>query len=163
MTARKQTDTKNASHARELVITRTLDAPRNHVWRLFTDPEHASQWWGPKNFTLSALQMDQRVGGRWRAVIRSPEGQELPQSGVYREIVPPERLAFTFTWESEGPESEMLCTFTFHERGTKTEMTFRKGPFATAESHDSERDGWNECFDRLVEYLERSPVGASQR
>ena len=68
----------NASAARELVITRELDTPRDHVWRLFTDREHASEWWGPKNFTVSQLEMDLRPGGRWRAVITIAGRQGVP-------------------------------------------------------------------------------------
>jgi uncharacterized protein YndB with AHSA1/START domain len=148
--------TKSPETSRELVITRLLDAPRELVWEVCTQPEHCRHWWGPKDFSVPVIEMDVRVGGRWRAVLRSPEGQEYPQHGVCRELVPPERLAFTLIWDNDGPESEMLCTFTFRDRGGKTEMTFRKGPFTSAESQQGELEGWNECFDRLGSYVLRS-------
>ena len=147
---------------RELVITRVLDAPREAVWDLCTERAHAMEWWGPKNFTVSAFEMDLRPGGAWRAVIRSPEGKDHPQHGTYELVDRPEHLAFTFVWQREGPGSEMLCTLSLKEKGTRTELTFRKGPFPSAESHNSELDGWNECFDRLEKYLERSRAGAVQ-
>jgi uncharacterized protein YndB with AHSA1/START domain len=140
---------------RELVITRTFDAPRELVWKAFAELEHARQWWGPRGFTVPVLELDSRPGGAWRAVMRSPDGEDYPQSGVYREIVPPERLVFTFIWDNEGPDREMLCTFTFAERGKKTEMTFRKGPFKSAEGKKGEEEGWNECFDRLAAHIEQ--------
>lgn len=148
---------------RELVITRVLDAPRDEVWDLCTEREHAMAWWGPKGFTVSAFHMDLRPGGTWRAVIRSPEGKEYPQHGTYELVDRPELLAFSFAWEKEGPQSEMLCTLSLKESGTRTEMTFRKGPFPSAESHNSELDGWNECFDRLEKYLEHTCIGSAQK
>lgn len=143
---------RSVSTERELVITRVLDAPRALVFKVWTEREHARHWWGPKDFTTPELEMDLRVGGAWRATIRSPEGKDYRQRGVFREIVAPERLVFTFIWD-ESPTVEMLVTVTFAERGGKTEMTFRKGPFTSVDSHDSEEEGWNECFDRLVVYI----------
>lgn len=145
--------TSHSRAGRELVITRVLDAPRELVWRVCTEREHALHWWGPKDFTVPEIEMDAGVGGAWCAVLRSPDGQDYPQHGVLQEIVAPERLVFTLIWDKEGPESEMLCTFTFTERGGKTEMTFRKSPFKSVDSYEGEREGWNECFDRLAEYL----------
>ena len=140
---------------RELVITRVFDAPRDLVWKACTEPEHAVHWWGPKGFTVPEIELEARPGGTWRAVLRSPDGKDYPQHGVNREIVPPERLVFTLIWDEEGPDSEMVCTFTFTERGGQTEMTFRKGPFTSSQSYDGEQEGWNECFDRLEQYLEK--------
>lgn len=143
------------SAKRELVITRVFDAPRDLVWKAFADPKAARQWWGPKNFTTPVVELDVRPGGKWHAVMRSPDGKEYPQHGVYREIVPPERLVFTLIWDDEGPGSEMLCTFTFAEQGRKTKMVFRKGPFTSAEQHKGEEGGWNEAFDRFADHVEK--------
>ncbi|MGH7719513.1 MAG: SRPBCC domain-containing protein [Gemmatimonadaceae bacterium] len=141
------------SDARELVITRVFDAPRDLVWKAWTERDRAIQWWGPKDFTVPLLELDPRPGGAWRAVMRSPEGQEYPQHGVFKEIVPPERLVFTLIWDNDGPGSEMLVTITFVERGGKTEMTFRKGPFTSTEWQKGEEEGWNEAFDRLEAFV----------
>lgn len=137
---------------RELRITRVFDAPRDLVFQAWTEPERLMRWWGPKGFTTSSFEMDLRPGGGWRAVMRTPEGEEHVHYGVVREVVRPERLVFTFTWEDE-PDHEMLVTVTFTERGGKTEMALHQAPFASAESRDSHQEGWNETFDRLAEYL----------
>ena len=154
MTTRLAED-RAAPAGTELVIRRHFTTPRDRVWDVFTTREHAVHWWGPKDFTVPVLEMNPRVGGSWQAVIRRADGQEYPQHGVYREITPPKRIVFTFVWDREGERSEMQCTFSFAERGNGTDMTFTKGPFPSADAQDGERDGWNECFDRLADYLSR--------
>lgn len=135
----------------ELVIKRTFDAPRELVWRAWNDPEHAKQW-GPKGFTTPERAMDLRPGGAWHALMISPDGTHYRQHGVVQEIVPPERLSFTFIWDDD-PELEMLVTVTFEERAGKTEMTFWQTGLPSAGSRDGHREGWNEAFDRLAEVL----------
>ncbi|MEP6995317.1 MAG: SRPBCC domain-containing protein [Acidobacteriota bacterium] len=143
---------------RELVITRVFDAPRELVFKAWTDPESAKRWWGPKGFTLTHSEMDVRPGGRWRACMRSPEGVDFWIQGVYRDITPPERFVYTWAWEKpEGqPGRETLITVEFAEQGNKTEMTFRQAEFETVEDRDSHRGGWTETFDRLAEYLAKA-------
>src|SRR5438552_14203729 len=80
---------------REVVITKLIDAPRELVFRAWVDPRHLSQWWGPEGFTSPSCQVDARVGGEWRIVMRAPDGMELSCGGVYLEFVEPERLVFT--------------------------------------------------------------------
>ncbi|PYO49356.1 MAG: hypothetical protein DMD72_05185, partial [Gemmatimonadetes bacterium] len=79
-----------SSAAPALVIKRTFDAPRDLVWKVWSDPDGARNWWGPNGFTLPFVEMDQRPGGKWRARMVSPDGKDFWQHGVYREIVPPE-------------------------------------------------------------------------
>jgi uncharacterized protein YndB with AHSA1/START domain len=142
-------------HDRQLTITRVLNAPRSLVFKVWTQPEHFSQWLGPKDFTTIACQMNVQVGGIYRACIRSPEGTDHWMQGVYREIIEPERLVFTFAWEDENnqPKHETLVTVTFEEQDNKTLMTFQQAIFESSELRDSHRSGWNECFDRLEVYL----------
>lgn len=138
----------------ELVITRTFDAPRALVFRAWTKPEHMVRWFGPKNFTTPSCTMDFRPGGAYRACICSPDGQEYWMRGIYREIVEPERLMFTFSWEEEGERGrETLITVTFGDLGEKTRMTFRQAFFESVEQRDSHHEGWSECLDRLAQYL----------
>jgi uncharacterized protein YndB with AHSA1/START domain len=88
---------------REVVITRVFDAPRSLVFKAWTDPEHMARWWGPTGFTNTICELDARVGGAWRIVMRSPAGIEYPCGGVYRGIVEPERLVFTnIATDNEG-------------------------------------------------------------
>jgi uncharacterized protein YndB with AHSA1/START domain len=154
MAAKQRSAGKHATSAgRELVITRTFHAPREVVWKAFCDADAARQWWGPKGFTLAELSLGTRVGDSWRAVMQAPDGTRYAQHGVYREIVPPERLSFTFIWDDAGSDVEMLCTFTFAERDGDTEMVFRKGPFTSVDQMKGEDGGWNESFDRFAGYL----------
>src|SRR5215510_8030406 len=83
----------------ELVITRTFDAPRALVFRAWTQPEHMVRWMGPFDYTCLGAKMDLRIGGAYRVGIRSPQGKESWMRGNYREIVAPERLVFSFSWE----------------------------------------------------------------
>ena len=79
---------------RELIITRVFDAPRDLVFKAWTEPERLAQWWGPEGFALPFLELDMRPGGAWRACMRGPDGTNFWQHGVCRELVPPERLAY---------------------------------------------------------------------
>jgi uncharacterized protein YndB with AHSA1/START domain len=139
----------------ELTITRVFDAPRGLVFEMWTDPAHAVHWWGPREYPATHLEMDVRPGGAWRNCLTSPEtGKELWQGGVFREVVPPERLVFTFSWEEEGERGlETLVTVTFADEGGKTRMTFHHAPFQTVAERDGHGYGWNSTFDRLVEHL----------
>ena len=140
---------------RELVITRVFDAPRDLIFRAWTDPRQAVQWWGPRDYPATHLEMDVRPGGAWRGRLRSTEsGEELRLGGVFREVVAPERVVFTFAWDEEGERGlETLVTVTFAEQGGKTQMTFRQVPFQSVEERDGHRGGWSSSFDRLEEYV----------
>ena len=146
---------ETASDDRELLIVRTFDAPRALVWRAWTEGELTAKWMAPAGFTIPLSEGDLRPGGAWRAQMRSPEGELLHLAGVYREIVPPERLVFTHAWTDEHgkPGPETLVTVTLAEEGGKTVMTFRQSGFSSAASRDGHGEGWTECFDRLVELL----------
>ena len=137
-----------------LVIKRTFDAPRDLLWKVWSDPVQAKNWWGPNGFTAPVVELDVRPGGKWRAMMRSPDRKELWQHGVYREIVPPEKISFTFVWD-ENPQDETLITITFAARGNKTEMVFRQGAFKSIEDREGHEGGWNESFDRFAAYLKK--------
>ena len=144
---------------RVLVITRVFDAPRELVFRLWSDPAHAKRWMGPRGFTATHLEQDPRPGGAWRACLREDHsGRELWQGGVFREIVEPERLVYTFAWDREDGRRghDTLVTITFAERGGKTEMTFRQAVFETVGQRDGHQSGWNSSFDRLEEYAAKA-------
>jgi uncharacterized protein YndB with AHSA1/START domain len=140
----------------ELLIVRTFNAPPSVVFAVWSSAEHLKRWMGPKDYTCTEATIDFRVGGRYRAMILSPQGGENWFSGVYREIVPNKRLVFTFTWENEGPSAglEMLVTITFEERDGKTVQTFHQAPFSTIERRDSHVGGWSQAFDKQATYAE---------
>lgn len=140
---------------RELVVSRLIDAPRRLVFKTWTQPEHIARWWGPQGFTTIHCDMDVRVGGAYRFGIRSPQGSEHWKRGVYREIVEPERIVFTFAWEDAdgNPGPELLTTVTFAEEGSKTRLTLRQGGFPTTAGRESHFAGWTSCLQRFVDYI----------
>ena len=140
---------------RELVITRILDAPRDVVFRAWTEPDRVARWWGPQGFVTTYCDMDIRPGGAFRVCMRSPEGAEHWKQGIYREIVAPERLAFTFAWEdAEGkPGHQTLVTVTLADRGGRTELTLHQAVFETVAARDDHRRGWASTLQRFAEYL----------
>ena len=140
----------------ELVIVRTLHAPRALVWRAWTDPGQMLRWMGPRGYTACNNSGEIRPGGRWRLCLRKDDtGEELWQGGVYREVVEPERMVFTFAWDGDDgkPENEMLITLTFAEQGKKTVLTLRQTGFRSVEQRDGHRGGWNSALDRFEEFV----------
>jgi uncharacterized protein YndB with AHSA1/START domain len=151
------TTSQTTSSDRDLTITRTFDAPPRVVFEAWTTPTKGKHWMGPRGFTAAHVGGDLQPGGIWRVCLRPDDGgKDLWQGGTYREVHPPDRLAFTFAWEGEHglPGHPTIVTLTFSEQGdNKTRMTFRQATFESAAERDSHRDGWNSAFDRLAEYL----------
>jgi uncharacterized protein YndB with AHSA1/START domain len=119
-----QTDS-SATALSDFTITRVFDAPRELVWKAWTDPTMMAQWWGPKSFTNPVCEMDVRVGGRFYIVMRAPDGAEYPMTGLFRALVPPERLEFT-TAAVDNDGNRLLegqTTVTFAEQAGKTTLT----------------------------------------
>jgi uncharacterized protein YndB with AHSA1/START domain len=140
---------------RELVLTRLMHAPRELVFAAFTDPQQLRRWWGPKDYPATHVEMDVRVGGRWRnCLTATADGRELWQHGVFREVSPPSHLAFTFVWEEEGERGlETLVTITLVDEGGETRLTLRQTPFHSIAERDGHGGGWSSSFDRLNEFL----------
>jgi uncharacterized protein YndB with AHSA1/START domain len=138
----------------ELLITRSFDAPASVIFALWSKPEHMKRWMGPATFTCPAAEIDFRVGGAYRAMIKSAEHGENWFGGVYREIVRNRRLVFTFAWDNDGPSAgvETLVTITFEEKDGKTVQTFHQRPFLNVERRDSHVGGWTQAFDKLGVY-----------
>ena len=145
----------NTMADRELVITRVIDAPRWLVFTAWTRADHVAAWWGPQGFTTIYCEMDIRVGGSYRFGMRSPQGTEHWKRGVYREIVEPERIVFTFAWESANgsPGHELLTTVTFAEDGARTRLTLHQAVFETTERRDDHVHGWTSCLERFADYV----------
>jgi uncharacterized protein YndB with AHSA1/START domain len=144
-----------ASADLELVITRIFDAPRSLVFKAWTKPERVARWWGPQGFTTRYCEMDIRPGGAYRFCMRSPLGVDHWKRGIYREIVEPERIVFSFAWEEPSGRSgpETLITVTFEEEGAKTKLTLHQATFETAAARDDHRSGWTSCLERFAGYL----------
>lgn len=141
---------------REMVMERILNAPRELVFKAHTDPDLIARWWGPRRYTTTVDKMDVRVGGVWRFVQRGADGSEFAFNGVYREVVPPERLSYTFEFEGM-PGHIIVETLTFEDLGGKTKLTVT-GSFASPEDRDGMltsgmEEGANESYERLEELL----------
>jgi uncharacterized protein YndB with AHSA1/START domain len=140
---------------RELVITRVFDAPRSLVFKAWTQPEHLARWWGPQGFVNVAWAMDVRPGGAWFRRMSAPDGTFFTKRGVYKEVVPPERLVFTYVNEAaDGTlDRETLVTLTLEEQGARTRLTLHHTGFESVESRDAHEGGWSSCMERFASYL----------
>ena len=142
-----------------MVLTRVFDAPRRLVFEAYSKPEHVSRWWGPRDQKLTVCEMDFRPGGAWRFVLRGPDGQEHPFKGAYREIVPPERLVYTFVYDVPGiRDHEAVETLSFEERDGRTTLT-NTIVHRTVEARDGHlgagmEAGASETLDRLAELVQ---------
>jgi uncharacterized protein YndB with AHSA1/START domain len=139
----------------ELVVSRLIDAPPTLVFKAWTKQEHAARWWGPAGFTIVSCRLDATPGGTYRVAMRTPEGTVRTKRGIYREVVAPERLVFTYAWEDPdgNPGHEMHITVTFEPRGHQTLLTLRQIDFENAPERDSHGSGWTSCFERFAEYM----------
>jgi uncharacterized protein YndB with AHSA1/START domain len=147
---------------RELTITRVLNAPRERVFKAWTDPKELAQWWGPKGFTNPVCELDLKPGGAFRIVMRAPDGGEYPMQGVFREIVPPSRLVFTnIAVDKDGkPIIEGLTTVTFAEEGARTKLTLQTCgvavvDYAAAYLNGMEA-GWTQSLEKLDALVRRA-------
>ena len=143
---------------KEIVLTRTFDAPRDLVFEAHTSCEHLRHWWGPRRYEIAGCEVDFRPGGTWRIVHRGSEGEEEHGfRGEFREIVRPERIVWTFEWEGL-PGHISVDTITFEEHDGKTTIT-ATSVFDSVEDRDGMlrsgmEEGASETYDRLAEYLE---------
>lgn len=155
---------------RDLVITRVFHAPRELVFKAWTEPERLMRWWAPNGCTTPFCTVDLRVGGNFHYCIRLPEGRDIWGIGVYREIVDPERIVYTDAFAdaegnpvppahygmSSGHPAETLVTVTFAEHDGKTTLTLRHSIPESVEERGGTQQGWTEMLDRLDEELARS-------
>lgn len=163
---------------RELVITRVFDAPRELVWKAFTESERLAHWWGPTGFEMLVRTLDLRPGGVFQYSMRSPDGHIMWGKFVYRDIQAPERMVFVNSFSDEegnitrAPFSptwplEVLNTITLTESDGKTTVTLRGGPINTTEAEretfwnaqDSTRQGFAGTFNQLAAYLAEEVKG----
>lgn len=154
------TDKTSSNPDRELVLTRVIDAPREKVFRAWTDPALLKQWFAPLPYTTSEAEMDVRPGGANRIVMRDPQGNEMPNRGVYLEVVENERLVFTDAYTKAWEPSEkpfITVILTFEDQGGKTKYTARVRHWSVADREAHEKmgfeKGWGQCTDQLAELV----------
>jgi uncharacterized protein YndB with AHSA1/START domain len=136
----------------ELVMQAEFAAPREAVFAAWTDRRLISRWWAPRSYTTLSCEMDVRPGGAWRRLLRRPDGTVLVEYGAYREVVPPERLAFTYNSEGADPvEPETVVTVTLAKLSNNgTRLTLRHSGIDSDAAHAIHEAGWSRCFDRFT-------------
>lgn len=150
---------------REVLLTRRFNAPRALVFQAYTEPEHIPHWWGPRGVTTVVETMDVRPGGSWRWIQHHPDGATYAFYGEYREVVPPERLVYTFEFAG-FPGLVMKDTLTFAEQDGTTLLTV-VSRFTSVEDRDAMVEsglegGGAEMWERLAEHLEHLKEGVSK-
>jgi uncharacterized protein YndB with AHSA1/START domain len=154
-----------ANETERMVITRIFDAPRELVWKAWTDPQYVMQWWGPKGFTAPICKIDFRVGGKFLCCMRSPDGQEGWNAGEYHEIVPYERIVSSMYFsdpdgnkidpaqlgiEHEAIEDARDVTL-FEDLGDgRTKLTFIGNEPMESAKNSGQLEGWNQILDKLA-------------
>ncbi len=141
--------------AEVLRLSRRFKAPREAVFRAFTDPAALAKWFGPEGVNVQNVKIDLRPGGAYSWEFVEKDGELIPLSGVYREIEPPRRLAFTWTWGSGGMAGlETLVTIELAEAGAETELALTHEKLPSQEAVDLHRQGWTssfKCLDQAIE------------
>lgn len=150
----------SAAPAREVVVTRLLAAPRALVFEAWWRPEHLARWWGPRGFALETCDLDFRPGGAYRMSMRGPDGTEVPFHGVYRELVPQQRIVFSAV-VGPGPGDWVLTTVSFADEGGGTRLTVRQTVPGNAAMGEGQEQGWTETLERLAEHLALPRAGAT--
>ena len=146
---------------REFALTRIFDAPRELVFRALTKPELLKQWFGPRGWWLVVCEVDRKVGGAWRFVMRGPDGSDMGMRGVYREIVSPKRLVYTEMFD--GYPGELKVTTILVEHAGKTTLTatilYPSQEIRNLVIKDGMEHAAAESYDRLAEVLASTPAG----
>lgn len=157
-----------SKNVERMTITRVFDAPRELVWKAWTDPKYVMQWWGPKGFTAPVCKMDFRVGGKFLCCMKSPDGQEFWNAGEYHEIIPYEKIVSTMYFadakgnkiepehldiEHEAIEGAYDVTL-FEELGNgQTKLTFIGNEPMESAKESGQVEGWNQILDKIAAVL----------
>ena len=139
-------------------VRRRLKAPRALVYKMFTEGAHLVRWFGPEGHTCLECTVEPRVGGRFYAALKGPDGIVRRVQGVFTEVTPDHRLAFTWAWLDEAgrprdPDLKTTVTIVLEEKGAETELSLRHDGFANAEQAGMHDKGWEGCFACLAQYL----------
>jgi uncharacterized protein YndB with AHSA1/START domain len=159
--------THHEGNGSSLIITRVFNAPPERVWQRWTDPDEYMCWWGPKDFTSPYAKLDLRVGGKYLSCMRGPDGKEYWGTGIYKEIIEPNRIVMTDSFADEHGNvvpasyygmgndfpSELEVELTLEDLDGKTRMTLEHCGFPEGEMLEQAKQGWNESFDKLADCL----------
>ena len=149
----------NTTADRELLITRTLDAPVALVWEVWTDPEHIANWWGPNGFTNTIQLMDLKPGGKWDLVMHGPDGKNYNNSSVFKEIIPYKKIVYEHI-----SNPHFVATILFEDQGEQTKLSWHM-LFDTAEqfmgvvkTYKADK-GLEQNVEKLQHYLQQEKAG----
>ncbi len=151
------------TEGRELVTTRLVNAPRELVWEVWTNPEHVVHWWGPDGFTNTIHEMEVKPGGVWRFMMHGPDGTDYPNKIVFTEVVKPERLVYAHSSDDETPAIHFHNTIIFEKQGNKTNIIMT-AVFASAEVRDkvvkaaNALEGGKQTLRKLEEYIQNNQL-----
>lgn len=145
--------TPSTSPTTSLQLKRTFKAARQRVFEAWTDPEQMKHWSAPTDDYEISVENDLRVGGKYRLQMKHTSGRVSTAFGEYREIVPPEKLVYTWAWE-DGMVTDTLVTVEFRELGRETEVVLTHERFMSADLRDKHSAGWSGCLVRLERFLQ---------
>jgi uncharacterized protein YndB with AHSA1/START domain len=161
MITKNSATTKASDH--KLVISRELDAPRELVWKAWTEPEQIKEWLGMgEGLTIESVKMDVRVGGKFRLQQKMADGEFFTAAGTYLEVKAPERLVYTWDWEKDGGGTEFgelegdetQVTLEFGASGKRTRLVLTHEKFASVQKRDRHEVGWQSWIGRLAKFVE---------
>lgn len=140
-----------------LDITRFINAPRQRVYRAWTDPAQLKQWWGPKRMRTKTLDFDPRVGGTYRWTLINEEGEEMTVFGSYRELNPNKKIVFTWKWDDDDDWKSFnsIVTIELSDSNDGTELKLTHEQLPSEASRDRHSEGWTVVLDRLGEFLNK--------
>jgi uncharacterized protein YndB with AHSA1/START domain len=137
-----------------LEMSRVFPGSQSAVFSLFADPHQLARWWGPEGFATPTLDFRPSAGERYRIEMQPPDGEAFYLTGEFREVDPPQRLAYTFEWEDPDPDDvETLVILSFRDLGGSTEVTLSQGPFKTEARRSLHHHGWTDGFDKIDRLL----------
>lgn len=146
--------TQKTSLETSLHLRRTFTAPREKVFRAWTNPEELKEWFGPEGYATPIAEVDLRVGGRYRFGMRKlPDGDIFYLAGAYREVRAPEKLVYTWRWEADPELGDTLVTVEFHDRAGSTEVVLTHELFPNEQAREDHAKGWSSSFDCLAKVL----------
>jgi uncharacterized protein YndB with AHSA1/START domain len=140
-----------------LEVRRTYSAPREKIFRAWTDPKKVMQWFPPQGeYEAAATTIDLRPGGSYRWGLRKlPDGEPFWSVGTFLEIDPPRKLVYTWRWSSASESEDTIVTVEFHERGGGTELIIRHDRFASKDMRNQHEQGWQHCLVQLEEFINK--------
>jgi uncharacterized protein YndB with AHSA1/START domain len=148
---------KTAGEKTSLEIKRVIRAPRDRVYKAWTDPAQLREWWGPESVRTTNLIGDVRVGGKYRWELVTSEGEEMVVFGEYRELVPGKKIVFTWKWDDDEAweARNSIVTVEFSDRDGGTEVRLVHEQLPSEESRDRHNEGWNSVLDRMEKFINK--------